>query len=157
MANPPILPKLIILGLILTAIYSSTTLAQRSTPTIITTIKTIASPKPSPSPGAALYQAPPKPNPQSPQTNNSFLVYPGSTIISQSNSHLSLTTSADPQTVTDWYQDTIRSQNYSVNSFVKTTVNSQVQNKLSGSDGNQKISITITNPSQTRIEITLTN
>jgi len=70
-------------------------------------------------------------------------VYPGSNLVSSSNNSLALTTSDDPDRVTDWYKEKITSQDMNVKSFITTKANEKVLNKLVGAKEGLEISIEI--------------
>lgn len=90
--------------------------------------------------------------------NISDLKYPGATIINESESKLELESSDDPQKITDWFKDKIKSKNLNVTSFVQTSTNGNVLNKLVGANSNTELRVEITkqNDSQTvKISISL--
>ena len=69
--------------------------------------------------------------------------YPGANIASMSRSHLSLSTQDNPDDVTNWYKNKIKSYGKSVSSFVTTKTNDNVFNKLVGADSKEELRITI--------------
>jgi len=69
--------------------------------------------------------------------------YPNSIIISQ-NAKESIFESTDhPKKITDWYKNKIKAMNMSVTSFVQTSTNDNVLNKLVGADGNREVRVEI--------------
>ncbi len=69
--------------------------------------------------------------------------YPNSSVKEESVSRLSLESSDDSNTITDWYKKKLRSLNMNVNSFVTTNSNGTVLNKLISENGDTKVSIEI--------------
>jgi hypothetical protein len=70
-------------------------------------------------------------------------IYPGSEVLSEGESNLELTTSDSPQSVTDWYKNRINNFGMNVTSFVTTSVNGRVLNKLVGSSGKVEVRVEI--------------
>lgn len=80
--------------------------------------------------------------------------YPGATVLSSSNTRLELSTNDSPSTVTDWYKQKINATGMNVKSFVATTANDKVVNKLAAANGSQEISVDITrDPGNTSVNI----
>jgi|SRR3989344_7671342 len=69
--------------------------------------------------------------------------YGGASVTSQSNHSLELSSSDDPDKITDWYKEKIRSLGLSSKSFVTTKSNDNVENKLVGSNGDLEIAVEI--------------
>jgi len=81
---------------------------------------------------------------QSPQSSNlSEYKYPNSQIVSSSSNSLSLESSDNSDSITEWYKGKINSQGMNVKTFVTTKANDKVLNKLVGADGNKEIRIEI--------------
>lgn len=94
-----------------------------------------------------------KPN----QNTMSDLIYPGSLIRNQTETALELESSNDPQSVTQWYKDTIDSMNMNVKSFSQNTVNGNTHNSLVSANNNTEIRVTITkNKSESTTKISVT-
>ena len=74
----------------------------------------------------------------------SDMIYPGSSVNSDSANSLSLTSSDNVDSITSWYKSKIKSKNLSTNSFVATNSNNNVLNKLVGAGGNFTIDVEIT-------------
>lgn len=72
------------------------------------------------------------------QTASDF-VYPGATPVGN-NTYQS---SDDPVKITNWYKNRINSAGMNVTSFVMTTTNNNVLNKLVGANGSSRISVDI--------------
>ncbi len=70
-------------------------------------------------------------------------VYPNSTLVSKTSSRVMLQSGDDPNLITDWYKQKIQSENMNVNSFVVTSVNDTVINKLSSSNSSVQIDVSI--------------
>lgn len=89
--------------------------------------------------------------------NISQFQYPDAQVISSTTESLLLTSSKSPEEVTNWYKDKIKSNNLTSTSFVTTSTNGRILNKLSAS-GNFKIEVEIKNEnSSTQIKVNLTN
>lgn len=71
-------------------------------------------------------------------------IYPSSTVVENSGSRIKLITYDSPDKVTSWYQDKIKSEGMSATSFVKTSTNGNVLNKLVGAGSEMKVTIEIT-------------
>src|SRR3989338_9723748 len=69
--------------------------------------------------------------------------YPNSQIISRSDDRLKLESSDDPGKITDWYKTLIKQKDMNVQSFVTTSTNGEVLNKLAAANGQEKIEISI--------------
>lgn len=87
-----------------------------------------------------------------PVSNNSY-IYPNSKIVSQPGSETVLESSDNPDTITTWYQDKIKSDGFNIKNFVKTKVNGKVENKLAGADGDREINIEITKEVNSQIVV----
>lgn len=104
----------------------------------------------------------PKPPVQVNTTNinmNDFR-YANSTIVSQGDGKLSLQSSDDPGTITDWYKQKIVAMGANVKSIVTTKTNDNVLNSLSGSTGKASIQVKISKPSGTNtvsIDVTVSS
>lgn len=89
----------------------------------------------------------------------SNFIYPGSNSQNQSGDVLTLKSSENPKSVTDWYKDKIKSLGMNVTSFVTTSTNDNINNKLVGAKVGMKVEIEITkkaNESQTTIKVRVT-
>ena len=69
--------------------------------------------------------------------------YPGSVVVSKTDNTLNLESSDDPKKITDWYKDKIKSMNMNVTTFVQTSTNGKVLNKLVGADGTTEVRVEI--------------
>lgn len=84
--------------------------------------------------------------------------YPGANDIGSSSSELNLQSSDNPDKITDWYKDKIKSLGLNVNSFVTTSANDKVLNKLSAASSSFEINIEISRVSTgaiTNIEVSI--
>ncbi|OGC95948.1 hypothetical protein A3H89_03685 [Candidatus Amesbacteria bacterium RIFCSPLOWO2_02_FULL_48_11] len=91
-----------------------------------------------------------------PPPDLSSWVYPGSQLVSSG----VWQTSDSPDTVTSWYRNKIEALNLTATSFVKTSANDRVLNRLVAEGFDVKVDIEISrsdNSSFTRIRITLDN
>src|SRR3989338_3904764 len=104
-------------------------------------------PSPTEKPTPAVIKENPTPivteNQNSSQADINFYKYPNSQTEESGGNRLVLNSSDDPNKITEWYIEKLKSQNLSVNSFVKTKTNNNVLNKLISSNGTIKVSITI--------------
>lgn len=81
-------------------------------------------------------------NQQNPKTSNGIWIYPGATTISTGGGEIQLSTTEEPQRVTDWYKQIISSR-MNTKSFVSTSTNGNVENKLSGANSGERIEVEI--------------
>ena len=91
--------------------------------------------------------------------NVSDFRYPSSTQISSSDNNLKLESSGDPQVITDWYKEKIRSLGFKSKSFIQTSTNGNVLNKLVGGLGDDEVKVDIekkANENKTYIIIVIT-
>lgn len=77
--------------------------------------------------------------------------YPGSDVISKTETTVTLESSDDPKKITDWYKDKIKAMNMNVNTFVQTSTNGNVLNKLVGANGEAEVRIEITKQNGSQI------
>lgn len=85
----------------------------------------------------------PTPTPKPTLATSSF-EYPNSRRIRVEGEIMVLETQDSPQVVTNWYKEKIRQLNMNAKSFVQTTTNGDVLNKLAGSDGKIEVRVEIT-------------
>lgn len=86
------------------------------------------------------------------------LIYPGAKVISKSSTDLTLESSANDQAVTNWYKNEIKKLGYQVTSFVVTTTNGNVLNKLAASNNSSNLQVEIqktAGTAVTKIQISL--
>jgi len=82
--------------------------------------------------------------------------YPGASVSSSSNNRLELTTNDSSKTVTDWYKNQINSLGMNTKSFVTTSANDNIVNKLVAADGKDEIRVDITKaPSDASVRIVI--
>jgi len=94
----------------------------------------------------------PSPTAYHPKSETSNWIYPNSKKLSDNQYE----TSDSPETVTDWYKAKIRAEDYSTRTFVATSANSKVFNKLSAAKNNQVITIQISrNPESSQTLVAL--
>lgn len=77
------------------------------------------------------------------QDNIFNLRYGNSEILASSPKLLSLRSSDDVNTITDWYKQKIISEGMNIKTFVETKTNENVLNKLVGADGKKEIRVEI--------------
>ncbi len=95
------------------------------------------------------------PKPQ--ETNINEYTYPGSVIISANGPTMKLTSSDDPDMITQWYKEKIKNAGMNVSNFVTTKTNGNVLNKLSAADGMVEIRVEIIKQaSESKVEISVT-
>jgi hypothetical protein len=124
------------------------------------------------SPSPSVYDSPDQPSPtatpdpQNPQHQNPpgrgaeinliTFQYPGSLVITKSNTKLELESMDDVSQITLWYKNIL--SNYQAKSFVSTVANGKVQTMLTASNNNGQIKIEISKPSTSeRVEIVVTH
>ncbi len=76
-------------------------------------------------------------------TNTTEFIYPNASDIARGNSKISFKSSDNPESITNWYKNEINSRGYSVTSFVTTKTNGNVENKLAGASGEDKLQVKI--------------
>jgi len=103
----------------------------------------IASPTPAPENKNGQTSNPDPQNPNNQSSQNIEYVYPGSTVIRTDGSTIFLESSADPETITEWYKDQIEKAGLSVKSTVITDSNKNFLERISATGFNQKIEIQI--------------
>src|SRR3989338_4347040 len=81
--------------------------------------------------------------PTQPTQPNSDFQYPGSTLIERVESTTIFESIDDPKKITDWYKDKIKSMNMNVTSFIQTSTNGKVLNKLAGTNGKTQARVEI--------------
>lgn len=85
-------------------------------------------------------------------------LYPNSKLTKKEGNTLTLESSDSPQRITDWYKEKIKSLGMSAKSFVQTSTNGNVLNKLAGSDGTVEVNAEIkkqNNESQATITVSV--
>ncbi len=95
------------------------------------------------------------PTPTSPPAQSGNFIYPGSVVVSISGQTTNLTSTDNPNTITDWYKNQIKSQGLNTTSFVVTNTNNNFNNVLAAS-GSKNIKVTIlknSNETLTRIAV----
>lgn len=99
---------------------------------------------------------PPTLTPTSPPQANNF-IYPGSVVVSVSGQTTNLTSYDNPNVITDWYKNQIKSQGMNTTSFVVTNTNGNVNNVLAGAKNGEDVKITITkNANDSTVYISIT-
>lgn len=160
--HPPVITlTLIILAVILIAkvspsptppVTSSKALSENASPT--PTPSLTPSPTFPPMSPTQIIKTPSPKNSPSLSTNLAEFIYPNSKQISISANKLSLESQDSPQTITNWYKDKIKSLGMSATSFVQTSTNDNVLNKLAGSSGNQQVRVEISkSATDTKVKI----
>ena len=84
-------------------------------------------------------------------TNNSslsgdlinYFKYPNAKSVNSSENKLTLESSDDSRVITDWYKEKINSKGMNVKSFVTTSANDNVENKLVAANSDFKVTVTI--------------
>jgi Tfp pilus assembly protein PilX len=77
--------------------------------------------------------------------------YPSSNQISGSQNRLELESSGDSSVITNWYKEKIKSLGYKSKSFVQTSSNGYILNKLVGASGSSEIRVQIEKSSSSGI------
>lgn len=136
---------IIILSIVITAqnMHPSsterTTVTSTPTPPVAPTDKPTITPLPTPTPTAFI----PTPQPTFDNQSSFDFKYPNSTIISQNGNEIVYESTDDPKKITDWYKDKINSVGMKATSFVQTSTNGNILNKLVGANANKKVSVEI--------------
>jgi hypothetical protein len=71
-------------------------------------------------------------------------LFPGAKVVNINSVEARLTSSENPDAITEWYKQKIISFGMNVKSFVTTKANDNVVNKLAGADGSREVNIEIT-------------
>lgn len=77
-------------------------------------------------------------------TNLQRYVYPGSTIVNQTQTSMSLVSSDDTVQIVDWYKETMKRENAQIKNTVVNTVNGNTTATLTVSTSSQNMYVTIT-------------
>jgi hypothetical protein len=92
------------------------------------------------------------------EVNPIYFTYPRATLVETSSTYLKYQSMDDPETITNWYKAKIEQQNLRTTSFVKTTSNGKVLNKLVGSNGQVEIEVEVEKqPNSPTVSIILKN
>ena len=84
-------------------------------------------------------------------------LYVDADIVSQTDTKLSLSSSANVDIITAWYEDKIKSEGMNIKTFVTTNANDKILNKLVGANANKEISVEISKePGETNCFIHVT-
>lgn len=149
---------ILVLGIVFRNISKPNSFFPTPTPVPHPTLTVTVTPSPSLTPTPALTPVPVPvtvtvtPLPPSPDS----WIYPNSSLVSTG----VYTTPDSPAVVTDWYKNKIKTLNLNIRTFVQTSANDQILNKLSAAGAGQKISIEISKESGsalTNIKIALDN
>ena len=84
--------------------------------------------------------------------------YPNSQIVTSTANSLNTTSTDNPDTITSWYKEKIRSEGLNVKSFVTTKTNGNFLSKLVGASSEKEIRINIEKPTdeiKAHIEVSL--
>lgn len=107
------------------------------------------SPQPTPSqnssnkPQVTIKQETKDNSPTSQTFNLSDFKYPNSSPVGNLENGIKLESSDNPNAITDWYQEKIRSLEFKSKSFVQTKTNGNVLNKLVAASGNKEVRVEI--------------
>lgn len=115
--------------------------SDQPTPSPLPSITHIPSPKPTTHPTIQ-----PSPTPtQQVQTNSTIdaFLFPDAKIIEQTTSSLHLTSTVAPEDITSWYKQQIERHNMNITTFVTTSANDSVLNKLAGAGKELNVMIVI--------------
>lgn len=85
----------------------------------------------------------PSPTVDSDSVNLDEYVYPAGNILERTENSVSLESSVEPKTITDWYKEKIESNDMNVRTFIQTNSNNNVVNRLVGTDGETQIRVDI--------------
>lgn len=107
--------------------------------TISPTSTTKTNPTSTPIPTSQPTSVPPTTN----QANLNAFQYPNATVTSSSNTSLSMTSTDSPESITSWYEQTIKNNGFNSRASAKTNSNGNIENKLGGGKNGESIHITI--------------
>lgn len=79
------------------------------------------------------------------------LIYPGSTLIKNTEQSFFLESEDTPDEITAWYKDTIESLGMNAKSAIQIQTNEDIQNKIVGANKDREVTIDITKKSDTKI------
>jgi len=102
----------------------------------------------------------PLPTPKTvPQKNSlAVFIFPNATITTQSETEIIIESEADSQTISTWYSDRFKGEQYKTLSHAKTNTNGNIVEKFSGNKNNEQIRVTITKKAQEKkITISITS
>ena len=88
----------------------------------------------------------------------SDFIYPHAEIIATTKDTIKLESIDEPDEISMWYEDKMKSSNFNIKTFIKTSSNDDIVNKMVGNNENFQISIDIAKPSKSDlvgIEISL--
>lgn len=110
-----------------------------------------------PKPSQSRQTTSPTPNPTKTTTpNNSPYVYPNAKVLSQVNGTTTLTSTDDPNRITNWYQDAFSRNNMRSIAVSMSSTNNTVDNKLAGDNGTQHVEVSMhKNATESTTTITL--
>lgn len=161
-------PPFITVALIILAVFLVTKISPSSTPPATSSKAPSENASPTPTPSLTpsptfptmsptqIIKTPAPKNSPNISTNLSQFIYPNSKQISISGDKIVLESSDSPTAITNWYKDKIKSLGMSATSFVQTSTNDNVLNKLVGSSGNQQVRVEISKPASTlKVKITI--
>ena len=141
-----------------TALPSPTPLPSLAPTTIPTDVPTPTMKTATPRPTAAPTLTPSNKPTAQPQANLDSLHYQPSTAVQSTDTRLELTSADDPAVITDWYKSKLQALGYQSRSFITTSTNGKVINKLVVTGHGSTITVDITKEpgaSQTHIIVTI--
>lgn len=125
------------------------------TPSLTSAITDIQDPSSTPTPTATPYLTPTVPV-VSGKTFSSGYKYSPSMVVSETESKITLRSENNPEDITNWYKEKIRSEGMNIKTFVTTRANDKILNKLAGADSDRELYVEITkNPQDTETLITV--
>ena len=130
-----------------TAIPSSTIIPTTSPTSNPTSIPT-AIPSPTTLPPAT---STPTNSPYSQKLNITDFKYPNAIVVNKNGNKLELESNDDPQKITDWYKEKIKSMDLNVTTFVQTSTNGNILNKLVGANGATEVRVEITKQNNSQV------
>lgn len=110
-----------------------------------TPVQDFASPSPT-SNAKLIIEVSPQPS-KTPTSNFSAYIYPGSTIVGQSDSKITLESSTDTMQIVDWYKQVLQSENAQIHNTVVNTVNGNTTATMTISSHGNNMYVTITHNS----------
>ncbi|MBI3443339.1 hypothetical protein HY008_01585 [Candidatus Woesebacteria bacterium] len=129
--------------IVIIGIYVNRVNFSRKTSSRVLSLDT-STPEPTQSPIPTNITIIPTSTPQPISPNLSEYRYPNSTVESLSDNSMSLRSADDPKVITDWYKNKINAKGMNIKTFVQTSTNSNVVNKLVGAKAGLEIRVEIT-------------
>lgn len=140
--------NIVIISFALFIFFSGVYVGQKQSPPVLSS-ESEESPQPTPevTPQPTVIPTPQPMKSDTPQTsvevNMQNYIYPGAKVTVSTSTSLNLESNDNPDTITNWYKDKIKSESMNVTSFVVTKTNGNVLNKLVGAKEGMELRVEI--------------